>query len=98
FDSSNGISKTPGKRKRGRPRKDQMSADGSQPVKRGRGRPKGSVNKKPGAYKVRGKVGRPKKVHVLPVKGKKRGRPRLQPAKRGRPRKNPLPSPEEKKL
>lgn len=94
-DASNGITKTPGKRKRGRPRKDQMAGDGSQPVKRGRGRPRGSGNKKPGVYKVRGKVGRPKKVHVLPVKGKKRGRPRLQPAKRGRPRKNPLPSPEE---
>ncbi|XP_023130309.2 high mobility group protein hmg-12-like [Amphiprion ocellaris] len=93
-DASNGITKTPGKRKRGRPRKDQMAADGSQPVKRGRGRPKGSGNK-PGVYKVGGKVGRPRKAHVLPVKGKKRGRPRLQPAKRGRPRKNPLPSPEE---
>uniref|UniRef100_A0AAQ5Z1D1 Uncharacterized protein n=1 Tax=Amphiprion ocellaris TaxID=80972 RepID=A0AAQ5Z1D1_AMPOC len=82
-DASNGITKTPGKRKRGRPRKDQMAADGSQPVKRGRGRPKGSGNK-PGVYKVGGKVGRPRKAHVLPVKGKKRGRPRLQPAKRGR--------------
>lgn len=93
-DTSNGVSKSP-RRGRGRPRKsiEQKSgvADGSQLVRRGRGRPKGSSNK------VRGKVGRPKKFPNLPTKGKKRGRPRQQPAKRGRPRKYPLPSPDELK-
>uniref|UniRef100_A0A3Q0QVQ5 Chromosomal protein D1-like n=1 Tax=Amphilophus citrinellus TaxID=61819 RepID=A0A3Q0QVQ5_AMPCI len=87
---------------RGRPRKSieqkELVTDGSQPLKRGRGRPKGSLNKKPPAYKVHGKVGRPRKVHVLHMSGRKRGRPRhKQPNKRGRPRKYPLPSPEEKK-
>uniref|UniRef100_A0A3Q2PAJ3 Chromosomal protein D1-like n=1 Tax=Fundulus heteroclitus TaxID=8078 RepID=A0A3Q2PAJ3_FUNHE len=57
------------------------------PVKRGRGRPKGSLNKKPSSFNTSG----------LPVKGRKPGRPRLQPRKRGRPRKHPLPSPEELK-
>lgn len=98
--TSNGITKTPG-RGRGRPRKqtsgEQLATDGSLPVKRGRGRPKGSVTKKPPTYKVHGKVGRPRKVHALPIKGRKRGRPRQQPAKRGRPRKHPLPTPEELK-
>lgn len=100
-DMSNGISNTP-QRGRGRPRKsieqNKLGTDGSQPVKRGRGRPKGSLNKKPPAYRVHGKVGRPRKVHILPVSGRKRGQPRQKPPnKRGRPRKYPLPSPEEKK-
>ncbi|XP_030596264.1 serine/arginine repetitive matrix protein 1 [Archocentrus centrarchus] len=100
-DTSNGISNMP-RRGRGRPRKSieqkELVTDGSQPLKRGRGRPKGSLNKKPPAYKVHGKVGRPRKVHVLHMSGRKRGRPRQkQPNKRGRPRKYPLPSPEEKK-
>uniref|UniRef100_A0A3Q2XF81 Chromosomal protein D1-like n=1 Tax=Haplochromis burtoni TaxID=8153 RepID=A0A3Q2XF81_HAPBU len=67
-----------GIRGRGRPRKsieqNKLGTDGSQPVKRGRGRPKGSLNKKPPAYRVHGKVGRPRKVHILPVSGRKRGR------------------------
>ncbi|XP_069033077.1 chromosomal protein D1 isoform X1 [Embiotoca jacksoni] len=103
-ETSNGISQTP-RRGRGRPRKNlehksgeqQEATDGSQPGKRGRGRPKGSLNKKSTGYKVRGKVGRPRRVHVSLARGKKRGRPRQQPAKRGRPRKYPLPSPEDLK-
>ncbi|XP_072226678.1 uncharacterized protein [Leuresthes tenuis] len=100
-DASNGT-----RRGRGRPRKSidqrsgeqqKLTADGSQPVKRGRGRPKGSLNKKPPAYKGHSKVGQPRKVPSLPANGRKRGRPRQQPAKRGRPRKYPLPSPEELK-
>ncbi|XP_012730895.2 origin recognition complex subunit 4 [Fundulus heteroclitus] len=81
--SSKTISNKP-RRGRGRPRN---NSDGSQPVKRGRGRPKGSLNKKPSSFNTSG----------LPVKGRKPGRPRLQPRKRGRPRKHPLPSPEELK-
>lgn len=100
-DTSNGISNTP-RRGRGRPKKrteqKQLVTDSSQPIpKRGRGRPKGSLNKKPPLY-IHSNVGRLRKVHVLPVSGRKRGRPRQrQPNKRGRPRKYPLPSPEEKK-
>ncbi|XP_038135266.1 chromosomal protein D1-like [Cyprinodon tularosa] len=87
------ISKKPG-RGRGRPRKNLYI---SEPLKRGRGRPKGSLNKKPSSLIAHGKVGRPRKIFSLPVKGRKPGRPRLQPGKRGRPRKYPLPSPEELK-
>ncbi|KAM9738003.1 uncharacterized protein ACNS7B_013505 [Menidia menidia] len=102
-DASNGVSEA---RRRGRPRKivqpkseegQKLTADGSLPIKRGRGRPKGSLNKKPRGFKVPGKVGRPRKTAALPPSGRKRGRPRQQPAKRGRPRKYPLPSPEELK-
>lgn len=94
---SGGASKSISKkahRGRGRPRKD---SDGAPPVKRGRGRPKGSLNKNPSSFKAHGKRGRPPKTSSLPVKGRRPGRPRLQPRKRGRPRKYPLPSPEERK-
>lgn len=94
---SGGASKSVAKkahRGRGRPRKDSY---GSQPVKRGRGRPKGSLNKNPSSFKAHGKRGRPPKTSSLPVKGRRPGRPRLQPRKRGRPRKYPLPSPEDRK-
>uniref|UniRef100_A0A8C7YE80 Uncharacterized protein n=1 Tax=Oryzias sinensis TaxID=183150 RepID=A0A8C7YE80_9TELE len=87
----NGMTET-----RGRPRKNQeLLAAGSSPKKRGRGRPKGSLNKKPPVFVGPRKLGRPPKVSALSGKGKKRGRPRQQPAKRGRPRKYPLPPPEE---
>uniref|UniRef100_A0A3Q2G1P9 Chromosomal protein D1-like n=1 Tax=Cyprinodon variegatus TaxID=28743 RepID=A0A3Q2G1P9_CYPVA len=84
---------------RGRPRKPVVKKNVyiSEPLKRGRGRPKGSLNKKPSSLIAHGKVGRPRKIFSLPVKGRKPGRPRLQPGKRGRPRKYPLPSPEELK-
>lgn len=95
-EASSGVSDTPPSR-RGRPRKyikeKELVTDGAQPERRGRGRPKGSLNKS----RVLDKVGRLLKVPGLPAKGRKRGRPRQQPAKRGRPRKYPPPSPEEVK-
>ncbi|XP_037548916.1 serine/arginine repetitive matrix protein 1 [Nematolebias whitei] len=66
-------------------------------VKRERGRPRKVQVKCTEEASSDVSVGRPQKEPDVPVTGKQRGRPRLQPAKRGRPRKYPLPSPDEPK-